>query len=300
MTRPPCFLLITLALAACGGPDSKSAPAPASDTTEQEPRVLAGFPAPAEHAIVFAGASGDATELFTFALSDPSPRQLTSLATELGFPVWSPAGDRIAFIAMAEDSADLMLLDLKTGESEVTLAGYNELADWGPEGKRLLVGLEEGLHLLEVATGEMEAVDTGSTADAYGRWARSADLIAYESGRDGNPEIYVTHLETGETLRLTENTDLDEWPSPSRDGSHIAWASGTEEDKNLWVMRSDGSEKRQITRGMLFGDAFPEWSPEGDRILITVSEDDVFVLKLLDLASGDITELGEGAAASWR
>jgi Tol biopolymer transport system component len=65
-------------------------------------------------------------------------------------------------------------------------------------------------------------------------------------------------------------------------------------------MRSDGSEKRQVTEGMLFGDAFPEWSPDGSKILLTVNENDVFVLKLIDLASGETTHLGEGAAPSWR
>jgi TolB protein len=201
---------------------------------------------------------------------------------------------------MSERTADLMLLDVQTGETSVLLAGYNELADWDHHGERLLVGLEDGLHVLDVATGDTEPVDTGSTADAYGRWARKADLIAYESGRDGNPEIYVTHLSTGQTNRLTENADLDEWPSPSPDGSRIAWASGTEENKNLWVMRSDGTEKRQITSGLLFGDAFPEWSPDGTRILLTVNENDTFVLKLIDLATGEAQDLCEGAAPSWR
>jgi len=193
-----------------------------------------------------------------------------------------------------------MMLDVATGETSILLAGYNELADWDPSGERLLVGLEEGLHFLDVASGDLKPVDTGSTADAYGRCARHTDLIAYESGRDGNPEIYVTNLDTSHTARLTENTVLDEWPSPSPDGMFIAWASGTEEDKNLWVMRSDGSEKRQVTSGLLFGDAFPEWSPDGSKILLTVNENDVFVLKLIDLASGETTHLGEGAAPSWR
>jgi Tol biopolymer transport system component len=249
---------------------------------------------------VFAAPAGESYELFTCDLADPDSHQLTTLGRELGFPVWSPNGDRIAFIAMSEHTADLMVLDTRTGSTSILLAGYNELADWGPQGERLLVGLENGLHFLDIATGDLEAVETGSTADAYGRCARNADLIAYESGRDGNPEIYVTFLDTGETTRLTENSDLDEWPSPSRDGGRIAWASGTEEDKNLWVMNSDGSEKRQITEDLLLGDAFPEWSPDGSRILFTANEADGFVLKLLDLATGEITDLGAGTAPSWR
>ena len=258
-------LVSLLLLSACGSP----APEPVQPESGPTADVLGDN-------IVFAAPVGDARELFTFDLSDPDPRQLTSLSRMSDFPVWSPDGDRIAFVAMSENSADLMLLDVETGNCSVLLPGYFELADWDHTGDRLLVGLENGLHFLDVETGDTEPVDTGSTADAYGRWARNADLIAYESGRDGNPEIYVTHLESGETIRLTENTVLDEWPSPSPDGTRIAWASGTEEDKNLWVMRSDGSEKRQITTDMLFGDAFPEWSPDGSAILLTVNENDTF------------------------
>jgi len=289
MKNTGVVLLSFLVLWACGSP----APEPVNPAT--------GPAADAQSdTIVYAAPVGDAWELFTFDLSDRTPHQLTLLAQELGFPVWSPTGDRIAFVAMSGQGADLMLLDVETGATSILLADYNELADWDPRGERLLVGLENGLHFLDVATGGLEPVDTGSTADAYGRCARNADLIAYESGRDGNPEIYVTHLDTGQTARLTENPDLDEWPSPSPDGSRIAWASGTEDDKNLWIMLSDGSEKRQVTHGMLVGDAFPEWSPDGTRILLTVNENDTFVLKLIDLATGEAQDLFEGAAPSWR
>lgn len=300
MKRAATLFLTALALSACETPEPEAAldsagtdPAPATPSVSETAN-------PADLAIVFAGEVDGGAELFALDPSDQSRHQLTSLDKYLGFPVWSPTGEHIAFVAMTEESADLMLLDVASGESSILLAGYNELADWDPQGERLLIGLEAGLHFLDVATGTAEPVDTGSDADAYGRCARETDLIAYESARDGNPEIYVTRLGTGETIRLTENAHLDEWPSPSADGSQIAWASGSEEDKNLWVMRSDGSEKRQITEGMLFGDAFPEWSPNGDQILLTVNENDVFVLKLVDLESGAVTHLGEGAAASWR
>jgi len=258
-----------------------------------------------EHAVVFTGPVGEGSELFSLDLATGDTHQLTELAGQLGFPVWSPSGDRIAFTAMADDRASLEALSLKTGEISTILGDYGNLADWGPDGERLVITLdgdadERGLFLLDVATGEAESVETGSSQDAYARWSRNGEVIAYESSRDGNPEVYVTWLGSGETARLTENDHLDEWPSPSPDASQIAWASGTEEEKNLWVMKSDGSEKRQVTEGMLFGDAFPEWSPDGDRILLTVREDEKFVLKLIDLGTGAVTDVGPGSAASWR
>jgi len=258
-----------------------------------------------EVSIVFSGPAGEADEIFSLDLSNNSRDQLTVMSRHLGFPVWSPVGDRIAFTLMTAETADLMVLDFVSGEISTLIAGYGNLADWGPEGERLLIARDGGkgkggLFIFDVASGTEERVDTGSSADAYARWARNGEAIVYESSRDGNPEIYVTWLATGETARLTENEYLDEWPSLSHDARWIAWASGTEEEKNLWVMRSDGSEKRQVTSGMLFGDAFPEWSPDGSRILLTVNENDRFVLKLLDLESGGDADLGPGAAASWR
>ena len=300
MNRAAALFLTALTLSACGTPE----PEAASDSAVTDPAPstpsVGETASPADFAIVFASEVDGGAELFALDPSDQSRHQLTSLDKYLGFPVWSPTGEHIAFVAMEEETADLMLLDVETGDTSVLLAGYSELADWAPDGSGLLVGLEEGLHFLDLATGETEPVETGSDADAYGRWARKANLIAYESTRDSNPEIYVTDLDTGATTRLTENTHLDEWPSPSPDGTRVAWASGTEEDKNLWIMNSDGTQKRKITEGQLFGDAFPEWSPDGTQILLTVNRDDIFVLELIDLESGAVTQLGEGAAPSWR
>lgn len=288
---------LALFLAACGGGNEPAADSSTEATTEPAAAV-------AEHDIVYAGPSGDAYEVFSSNLAGESPRQLTSLGADIAFPVWSPDGTRILFVAMGEDTADVMVLDTESGETSVALANNGNPADWGPGGERILVSKGgddgRGLYLIVVANGAEKRVDTGSTDDAYARWGRDGDTVVYESGRDGNPEIYLTNLESGETIRLTDNEQLDEWPSLSRDGRQVAWASGTEEDKNLWVMRADGSEKRRVTEGMVFGDAFPEWSPDGTQILLTVREADEFVLKLVDLASGEVTHIGVGAGASWR
>jgi Tol biopolymer transport system component len=261
---------------------------------------------PSEHfAVVFASPSGQGDDLFTLDPESGERRRLTALGQGVGFPVWSPAKDWVAFTLMNEEGADLMMLEVASGEVSLQMAGQGELADWGPRGERLLITEESeegrrGLVMVDVASGERQRIDTGSEDDGYARWSRDGGTITYESARHGSPEIYVTHLESTESVRLTDNDLLDEWPSLSHDGSLIAWASGTEEDKNLWVMNVDGTDKRQLSKGILFGDAFPEWSPDGTRILLTALEDDQYVLKLIALASGEVTDLGPGSAPSWR
>ena len=305
MIRPAQLLSavapLALFLVACGGSTEPSADSAADSAAGGAPEPAV---ASSEPAIVYAGPSGDATEVFSSNLAGEVARQLTSRGGNVAFPVWSPDGGRILFVARGEDSANVMVLDTASGETSVALADNGNPADWGPRGERILVtkggDAGRGLYIIDLATGAEERVDTGSSDDAYARWGRNGDTVTYESGRDGNPEIYVTDLESGKTTRLTDNDLLDEWPSLSRDGGQVAWASGTEEEKNLWVMRTDGSEKRRVTEGLMFGDAFPEWSPDGSRILLTVRENDQFVLKLIDLASGEVTHIGEGAGASWR
>ena len=255
--------------------------------------------------IVYAGRAKDAFELFGFNASDEKSEQLTSSVGFAGFPVWSPAGNRIAFLAEKEGGMDLVVLDTSNKNISVLIPDMSNPADWGPEGKRMLItkdldGDGRGLFIVDLTDGSEKRVRTGSSQDAYARWSSSGEVITYESSRDGNPEIYRTDIETGKTIRLTNNPRLDEWPSFSPNGRRIAWASGTEEKKDLWIMNADGSEKKQITEGILFGDAFPEWSPNGRQIMLTAREGDVSVVKLADIESGHVTHLAEGAQPSWR
>ena len=72
------------------------------------------------------------------------------------------------------------------------------------------------MFIIDVSSGAEERVETGSSPDAYARWSRTGDAIIYESGRDGNLEICWTHLETGDTARLTDDPQLDAVIRPSR------------------------------------------------------------------------------------
>ena len=283
----------------------KTMVAPSLSTLEKFGPRTNDVKAPPKYNIVYAGQAKDTTELFGFDISDNKSQQLTSSSRFGGFPVWSPAGNRIAFLAESEEGMDLVVMETSTSDTSVLIPDMSNPADWGPEGKQILItkdldGDGRGLFIVDVTDGSEKRVETGSSEDAYARWSRSGDAITYESGRDGNPEIYRTDLETGKTTRLTNNSSLDEWPSLSPNGRRIAWGSGNEEEKDLWIMRADGSGKEQLTQGLLFGDAFPEWSPNGRQIMLTVREGEVFVLKVIDIETGHVTHIGEGAQPSWR
>jgi TolB protein len=107
-------------------------------------------------------------------------------------------------------------------------------------------------------------------------------LIAFQSNRDGNFEIYTMTAAGAEQRRLTENPANDIGPVWSPDGSRIAFASDRDGTWDIYTMRPDGSDLAQLTKGAGTNTA-PSWTPAGDRILYVSTRDaingDVYSMK---------------------
>ena len=166
---------LALILVACAGGNTPTGELPAEGASG--PSATMGKPE-----IVYASPAGKASEVFSANISDLVPQQLTSLGGHVAFPVWSPDGTRVLFVAMNEGSANVMILDTESGESSVALANNGNPADWGPRGEQILVTKDDangrGLYLIIVATGAEERIDTGSASDAYARWGRDGAVMA--------------------------------------------------------------------------------------------------------------------------
>jgi TolB protein len=117
--------------------------------------------------------------------------------------------------------------------------------------------------------------------------------IVFGSQRDGDFDVYVMNVDGTKVQRLTDRTGYDGGPWPSPDGSKIvwrAWYPETEEEKaqwrdcmekdyivavplDLWVMDSDGSNKRLLLRNGATNFA-PSWHHDGKRIIFASNRDD--------------------------
>ncbi len=254
---------------------------------------------------MYSGSDAAGMALFGLDPETGASAPLTEAMEFAGYSVWSPDGSRVAFLAERDDAVGLFVLEIASGSVALLMAELGEPVDFSPDGSAIVFmdSDDEGgrrLVIRDLATGTETVVDTGSSADAYARWSAADNALVFESARDGNPEIYRHELDTGLTTRLTDNPALDEWPAPSRNGQWIAWAAGTEADKNLWVMRADGTEKRQLTSGVLFGDAVAAWSPDDRSLLLSARDEEGAALYLVSVDSGEMTRVTAGMAATWR
>ncbi len=135
------------------------------------------------------------------------------------------------------------------------------------------------LLLLAVVIGTASAqsvvqLTKNSADDIHPDWSPDGSKIVFASNRSGNYDIYVMNSD-GSGLKKLTNDPLDEvFPSWSNDGKRIVYVKGYfyggdwfwQSDVNngeIWIMDSDGSNKRNVTDGI----ASPVFSPSDNEIV---------------------------------
>ena len=130
--------------------------------------------------------------------------------------------------------------------------------------------------------------------DEYPTWSPDGTRIAFHctmggvnQNGTGDFEICVVNRDGSGLHRLTDTPGENTQPDWSPDGEWIAFESNrlgwpslptatpagydpdTFGDEDVWVMRTDGSQQRNLTSNPLEGDSFPAWSPDGSWIVFS-------------------------------
>ncbi len=98
------------------------------------------------------------------------------------------------------------------------------------------------------------------------------DLIAFETQRDGNREIYLMSTDGADFINITNNGAADGDAAWSPDGTRIAFASTRTGGTDVYVMDVDGGNVTRLTDDPAV-DRHPYWSPDGSRIAFATDRD---------------------------
>lgn len=249
--------------------------------------------------IVFAKEVSGNLELFLASKGSEDSIQLTNtpLRTEM-FPSWSSDGQRIVYVGAEEENPGIYVLEVATGLAKRVLDGFTgAIPSWSPDGKQLVLQDDaNGIVIADLTSREARVVPHGAERGAYATWSEAGPHLVFE----GAGGIFWTDVDGSNTRQLTSNPGLNEWPRFSPDGSQVAYASGSEEEKHLWVVNADGRGARQLTSGIMYGDGYPTWSPNGKTILITASDGEKSGIYEVRLRDGRTHYLMEGMAPDWR
>ena len=119
------------------------------------------------------------------------------------------------------------------------------------------------------------------------------ELIAFESQRDGNPEVYVTDLQRTTQRRLTFNSSFDGEPAFSPTGEKIVFASDRDGNSEIYIMDCDGSMQTNLTNNTAF-DGQPTFSPDGKTIAFASDRGGQLGVWVMDADGSNPKELAPG------
>lgn len=167
------------------------------------------------------------------------------------------------------------------------------------------------LWLADYDGGSLRPVSTSTVNHASPRWSPAGDRLAYLAQFDGNAEIMVRWMDTGQTARVTRLTESASNIAWSPGGTQIAftmhvpskapkpakmpakpagarWARAPKVIESLiyradgdgylevgytqvFVVSADGGSPRQLTRGDFNHNSELSWLPDGSALLVTAN-----------------------------
>lgn len=184
---------------------------------------------------VAAVARGD---VWTLPAENGVPRNLTRSGDAQERSVsWSPDGQWIAYFSDASGELELYVTqsdglgDTKqlTKDTQTFYFGMN----WSPDSSKIAYADKAGnLRVIDVASGDVELVDTDGWADApLPSWSADSRWMAYskrDTSGSENSAIYLHDTKTGETHKVTSGFYNDTAPAFDRDGDFLYYASNRE------------------------------------------------------------------------
>ena len=217
--------------------------------------------------IAFGAQDGERHGLYLVRPDGSGLRALTAEEAVVSFPVWSPAGGRIAYYA---------------GATEPQLTG--------------------ALRIYDFATESVITVSDRALISALGpamSWSGDGGRLAFA---DVEGQIRIYDADSGKLLdgAVVSSSVMVAW-SPIRDELAVSRQGGASLG-DLYAVQPDGGGLRPLLQRQ-GDDTAPVWSPDGELLVFSSAppntEQERQQLLILDPETGALTELGQGFGAAW-
>ncbi len=225
------------------------------------------------------------------ALVEVQTQAITRL-TDDGFfdldPTWTPDGRALVFSSYRSGGLNLWQLPLGREGSPVgpaeqltNGAGPDVRPAVAPDGRRITFSVlpqNADLWRLPVdplggeARGDPEPVVATSREDSRGAWSPDGTVLAFNSDRGGDMNLWLQELAGGAPRQLTRSAGGDYQPNWSPDGTSLTFFSARAGNADIWSVRVADGSLAQLTEDPAL-EINPFYSPDGHRIAFMSDRD---------------------------
>ncbi len=267
------------------------------------PVAAAGANGPPGPPIAFISDRGGSPEVYLVDEAGGPARRLLTQPLRALEVAWAPDGRRLAIVAERDGGSELLVVRADgTGLTRLTdsrPAAWGPL--WSPDAKQIAfvsgVGMEAEVYVVAAEGGAPRRLTVNDRWDYPRSWSPDGRLLLIETaGRDERLRIAVLDVATGDLQYLTDGKANDGDPAYSPDGSRIVFSSDRDGNREIYVMRADGTGVRRLTSHPAW-DGHPYWSADGTRILFesTRGPGDTFEVMVMFADGGRATNLTRNA-----
>ena len=132
------------------------------------------------------------------------------------YPIWSPDGETIIYVAHRNGVANLYRIAPEGGEAEAVTSfiGNTQILTpaWSPDGETVAFSMakdEKNLDLwfLHLESRDLRRITDDPAVDILPIWAADGESVTFTSHRSGTPNIHTIQLKD---LSVIQNTDVGE------------------------------------------------------------------------------------------
>jgi len=248
------------------------------------------------------------SEIFIHWLENGVNARITQLESSPSGLAWSPDGTHLAFTMKVAESNPVIV----TGPEKPKGAEWAESPRvttrlrYEQDGAGYIEPGFRHIFVMNVDGGPKRQITSGDYDHGGPVWAPDGSQLYFSANRNEdhnkvsgyrNSEIYSVSVQTREITPLTDRFGPDRGLAVSPDGETVAYLGyddqvQTYQINHLYLMDSDGTNKRQVDTGL---DRNPEsltWTSDGDGLYFMYDDEGVTKLARTDL-NGNVTDLAE-------
>ena len=223
-------------------------------------KVAYGFISPDEKKLAYVSGEGD---IWVREIASGKDVHLIQTPIFDYWCFWSLDSEMIAYLDVLNG---LHVVSVKGGEPKTLIEADSEFrkagnyawpVGWTPDHKMIICYMLplKSLSAIPISGGEWKNIFKFSDpkqAEEVSLMVISPNnkLVAYQSKKSGNDDIYIIRVEGGNPIQITHHPGSDTWPSWSFDGKWLAFESTRSGTKEIWVVNiaPDGRTESKAIR----------------------------------------------------